>query len=71
MKPKPKYPTDPMPENIVQWLAVNGEQFKILCVCECGRWFSEMDHYAPYHNEMSYCSHCKNYMGGKPIKDGK
>lgn len=56
-KPKTK-PRGRVSQDVKIWLEVNADCPWQMCVCKCGKWYTRMDHLAPYHTEKNWCKNC-------------
>ena len=61
-------PKGRVPKEIQAWMQANPEVPWEVCVCDCGRWFDNMDHLAPYHTEHCWCRQC-GYSGNKEVEE--
>lgn len=52
-------PVGRVPSDVKSWLEVHEPWTGWrIAVCRCGKWYSVMDHLAPYHTEMNWCKTC-------------
>lgn len=52
-----KRPRGRIPKGTKAWVLLHPAHWQT-AVCECGRWFHEIDHLAPRHTEHNWCKRC-------------
>lgn len=52
-------PRGRIPADVKAWLEVNEHWTGWeIAVCNCGKWYGQMDPLAPYYTEMNWCKKC-------------